>query len=216
MLRASTCLLALLMSALSFQVTASENDHAPFAVGTHYRILDNPVSVSDGDKIEVREFFFYGCPHCYHVEPIASDWIENRKGDDVTYVRTPVLFIRGAEPLARAFYVAQAKGILDEVHMPIFHAIHKHRENLNSLPALANFFRAYGVEPEEFNSLYTSFGVSTRIRQADALTRDYQLTGTPAFTVAGKYVVLRTNLSNDRETFQVIEYLVDKERQARK
>ena len=189
-------------------------DSERFVEGTHYRVMDTPANVADPERIEVREFFFYGCPHCYSVQPLISNWKENQ-ADDVNFVPTPVLFIRGAEPLARAFYVARSKGILDEVHMPIFQAIHEHREALFDNRALARFFRAYGIEADEFNDLYSSFGVSTRVRQADALTREYRITGTPAFTVAGKYVVLRQNLANDRETFQVIDYLVNRERKAR-
>lgn len=184
-----------------------------FVEGTHYRVLDTPANVADPNRIEVREFFFYGCPHCYNVQALIERWKQD-KADDVHFVPTPVLFIRGAEPLARAFYVAHSKGILDDIHLPIFQAIHEHREQLFEARALARFFRAYGVEQDEFNDLYSSFGVNTRIRQADALTREYRISGTPAFAVAGKYVVLRNNLSNDRETMQVIDYLVEKERKA--
>lgn len=187
--------------------------HAPYAVGTHYRVLDEPVDVDEPGKIEVREFFFYGCPHCFDAQPIVHDWLET-KPSDVNFVRTPVLFLKGAEPLARAFYVAKSQGVLEEVHMPLFEAIHKHREPLFSVPALANFFRNYGVDPDTFNDVYSSFGVNTKIRQAEALTRSYQIRGTPAFAVNGKYVVLRKNLKNDHQTFKVIDYLIEKERNA--
>lgn len=185
--------------------------HAPYAVGTHYRVLDERVDVDEPGKIEVREFFFYGCPHCFDAQPIIHDWLET-KPSDVNFVRTPVLFLKGAEPLARAFYVAKSEGVLEDVHMPLFDAIHKHREPLFSVPALANFFRNYGVDPDTFNDVYSSFGVNTKIRQAEALTRSYQIRGTPSFAVNGKYVVLRKNLKNDRETFKVIDYLIEKER----
>lgn len=185
-----------------------------FVEGQHYQTLKDPVSVIDPDKIEVREFFFYGCPACYAVEPYAVAW-EQTAGEDVNFVRSPILFIRGAEPLARAFYIAEAKGILDEVHGPLFDAIHKHREALFSADSLAEFFEKYDVPRDEFNALYSSFGVSTKVRQADTASRDYRLTGVPSFTVNGKYVVLRTNLRNDTETFQVIDYLVNRERSAR-
>lgn len=204
-------LMALFLLSLSPFVQA---DESRFVEGTHYRVMDNPASVADPNRIEVREFFFYGCPHCYNVQSLIHNWKQN-VADDVHFVATPVLFIRGAEPLARAFYVAHSKGILDEVHLPIFQAIHEHRENLFDQRALASFFRAYDIDVEEFNDLYSSFGVSTRIRQADALSREYRITGTPAFAVAGKYVVLRSNLANDRETFEVIDHLVEKERKAR-
>ena len=213
MLRYMSALLAALGLAISVSACA-ETDHASFAVDTYYRILDKPVAVDDPSKIEVREFFFYGCPHCYDTEALVEQWLVGKPAD-INFVRSPVLFINGAEPLARAFYVAQSKGIFEQIHKPIFDAIHKHREPLFTVPALTNFFRKYGVEPKEFNELYASFGVSTRIRQADAVSRESKITGVPAFTVNGKYVVLRQNLKTHDELFGVIEYLVEKERKAR-
>lgn len=206
-----------LLAAFGLVISVSacaETDHASFAVDTHYRVLDKPVAVDDPSKIEVREFFFYGCPHCYDTEALVEQWLVG-KASDINFVRSPVLFINGAEPLARAFYVAQSKGIFDQIHKPIFDAIHKHREPLFTVPALTNFFRKYGVEAKEFNELYASFGVSTRIRQADAVSRESKITGVPAFTVNGKYVVLRQNLKSHDELFGVIEFLVEKERKAR-
>ncbi|MDF1780033.1 MAG: thiol:disulfide interchange protein DsbA/DsbL [Alcanivoracaceae bacterium] len=188
----------------------AETEHAKFAEGTHYQILEAPVAVADPSKVEVREFFFYGCPHCYDAEPIVADWLTT-KPDNVDFVRTPVLFIKGGEPLARAFYVAEAKGLGEKIHKPLFDAIHKHREPLFTVPALATFFKKYGVSNDEFNELYSSFGVSVKTRQADSLSREYKITGVPAFAVNGKYVILRKNLKNDVETFEVIDYLVAKE-----
>lgn len=210
-MRTLTTLLLALTSVILAPAWAQE-EHAPYAVGTHYRVLDEPVDVANPDKIEVREFFFYGCPHCFNAEPIINDWLED-KPEDVDYVRTPVLFLKNAEPLARAFYVAKNQDLLDEVHMPIFNEIHKHREPLFSVPALANFFRNYGIKPDRFNELYSSFGVSTKVKQAESLAREYSISGVPAFAVNGKYVVLRKNLENDQETFKVIDYLIEKVRE---
>lgn len=210
-MRKLTPLLLALMPMMVLAPAWAEEDHAPYAVDTHYRVLEEPVDVEDPDKVEVREFFSYTCPHCYDTQPIVEDWLED-KPDDVNYVRTPVLFLKNAEPLARAFYVAKNQGILDEVHMAIFDEIHKHREPLFSVPALANFFRNYEIKPEKFNELYSSFGVSTKVKQAESLAREYEIRGTPSFTVNGEYVVLRKNLENDQETFEVIDYLIEKAR----
>ncbi len=210
-MRKLTTLLLALTPVMVLAPAWAQEDHAPYAVDEHYRVLDEPVDVENPDKVEVREFFFYGCPHCYDAEPIIHDWLED-KPEDVNYVRTPVLFLKNAEPLARAFYVAKNQGILDEVHMPIFDEIHKHREPLFSVPALANFFREYGIKPDRFNELYSSFGVSTKVKQAESLAREYGIRGVPAFAVNGKYVVLRKNLDNDQETFKVIDYLIEKAR----
>ena len=191
----------------------AEEGHAPYAAGTHYQVLDNPVPVADPSKVEVREFFSYTCPHCFETEPLVTEW-KKTIGDDVHFVQTHVTFLRNAESLARAFYIAQAKGMLDKTHQPLFDAIHKHREPLFTVPALANFYKKYGLDPKEFNELYSSFGISTKVRQADALSRDYGITGVPSFTVNGKYQILRSNLKNNLETFKVIDYLVAKERKA--
>jgi thiol:disulfide interchange protein DsbA len=211
-MRTLTTLLLALTSMIATAPAWAQEGHAPYAVDTHYRVLDEPVSVDNPDKIEVREFFFYGCPHCYDAEPIIKDWLKDKPGD-VNYVRTPVLFLKNAEPLARAFYVAKNQGILEEVHTPLFNEIHKHREPLFSVPALANFFRNYGIKPDKFNDLYSSFGVSTKVKQAESLAREYEIRGVPAFAVNGKYVILRKNLKNDQETFKVIDYLIEKVRQ---
>lgn len=201
---------------MSMAVTAcAQSDHVPYAEGTHYELMENPVSTADPDKVEVREFFFYGCPHCYDSEPIIADWLANKPAE-ADFVRTPVTFIRGGEPLARAFYIAETKGILDKIHRPLFDAIHKHREPLFTAAALAKFFEKYGVSEEEFNELYGSFGITTKVRKADTIARESKITGVPAFTVAGKYRILRKNLKSDFETFKVIDFLVEKERAARK
>lgn len=204
----------LVLLGLTAAVSAcAQPEHARYAEGTHYEVMDTPVSVADPDKIEVREFFFYGCPHCYDAEPIIADWLSSRP-EDVNFVRTPVTFIRGSEPPARAFYIAETKGMLEKIHRPLFDAIHKHREPLFTATALSKFFEKYGLSQEEFNELYGSFGVTTKVRKADTLTRESKIMGVPAFTVAGKYRILRKNLKSDIETFKVIDYLVEKERKA--
>ena len=185
---------------------------ASFSEGTHYRVLDNPGSTNNSNKIEVREFFSYGCPACASIEAPLHDWVDNHAADDIDFVRNPVLFLRNAEPLARAYYVMEALDMKEDMHQAVFDAIHVHRENLFSPQALARFFAKFGVEESEFNRLYNSFGVNTKIRQADALSRDYQIPGVPNFVVNGKYVVLRENLSTLDELFAVIEYLAEKER----
>lgn len=212
MKRLTSLLLAVLGLGWSLVAFAQE-EHAPFAAGTHYRVLEEPVSVDEAGKIEVREFFFYGCPHCFDAEPVVKEWLTN-KPDDVNFVRTPVLFLKNAEPLARAYYVAESQNMVEEVHSDLFNAIHKKREPLFSLPALARFFQEHGLDRKKFNSLYSSFGVSTRIRQAEAITRDYKIRGVPAFAVNGKYVVMNESLTSFEDAFEIIDYLIEKERKA--
>lgn len=181
-----------------------------YAAGTHYKILETPGAVAEPGKIEVREFFSYICPHCHHLESTVAAWVKS-KPDNVNFVRNPVSFLRNSEPLARAYYVADSLDLVDKIHRPIFDAIHVHGEPLFTPAALADFFAKYGVDKGKFEQLYSSFGVSTKIRQADALAREYQIRGVPSFVVNGKYLVLREHLQSNEEMFDVIDFLIEKE-----
>ncbi|ASK35703.1 disulfide bond formation protein DsbA [Alcanivorax sp. N3-2A] len=189
---------------------AADSNQKEYAAGTHYKVLETQGALEEPGKIEVREFFSYICPHCYHLEPTVTAW-EKSKPDNVNFVRSPVTFLRNSEPLARAYYVADSLDLLPKTHRAVFDAIHKHREPLFTPTALADFFAKYGVDKEEFNQLYSSFGVSTQVRQSDALARDYQISGVPSFVVNGKYLVLRDHLESNEEMFDVINYLINKE-----
>ncbi|WP_336174243.1 thiol:disulfide interchange protein DsbA/DsbL [Alloalcanivorax xenomutans] len=210
MLRMVSALLMSLGLMMSATVVAQEGQ-PQYKEGVHYRVLDNPgtTRVPSG-KVEVREFFSYMCPHCYSLEPTVDNWLKN-KPEAAAYVRTPVLFMQHAEPLARAYFIEESQGLTGEIHRPLFDAIHMHRERLFDADALAGFFEKYGVERDKFNSLYGSFAVSTKVREADALTREYQIRGVPSLVVAGKYAVMRDNLKNNAEMFDVVDFLVKKE-----
>lgn len=184
-------------------------DQPRYQAGVHYKILETQGAVDDPSKIEVREFFSYVCPHCFHLETKVQSWLKT-KPDYVDYVRTPVTFLRNSEPLARAYYVEKTLGKVDELHEKIFNAIHKQRDPLFTPTALADFFAEHGVDKDEFNQLYGSFGVSTKVRQGDAMARDYQIQGVPSFVVNGKYLVLRDHLGSNEEMFDVVDFLVKK------
>lgn len=201
-----------LLFGLGLMSSALAADAGPprYAAGTHYKILETQGAVAEPGKIEVREFFSYICPHCYHLEGTVAAWVKT-KPDNVSFVRNPVTFLRNSEALARAYYVADSLDIVDKIHRPVFDAIHAHGEPLFTAAELADFFTKYGVEKDKFEQLYSSFGVSTKIRQADALAREYQIRGVPSFVVNGKYLVLREHLQSNEEMFDVIDFLIGKE-----
>lgn len=189
---------------------------AIYLPGEQYKILDVPVPTADASRIEVREFFFYGCPHCYHALPLVDAW-KKKAAKDVDFEMTPVLFMRGADALARAFFVAKNKGILDKTHDALFNAIHGVEMNqpLYQEDNLAKWFSTYGITEDEYKKLAASFGVESQVNQAKALTRAAQIQGVPAFLVDGRYLVLRDKLPNEEATFDVIDYLVQMVRQQR-
>ncbi|WP_297428775.1 thiol:disulfide interchange protein DsbA/DsbL [uncultured Acinetobacter sp.] len=183
---------------------------ANFVAGKDYTVLPNPGVVDVKGKIEVREFFWYGCGHCFTLEPHMQAWLR-KLPKDVNFVRTPAAMNPVWEQSARGYYVAEALQIRRKIHLPLFHAIHDKGQQIFDQKSQAQFFVKYGVPEAKFNSLYNSFPITAKVSKANQLAKQYQLTGVPAVVVNGKYVVQ----GDDGKVVQVINYLVEKERKAK-
>ena len=183
---------------------------ADYVAGKDYRVLDNPENIS-GDAIIVREFFWYGCPHCFKLNPHMEKWAKT-KDKDVAFFKTPAALNPVWETNARGFYAAQLLGYEDKTHDALFNAIHKDGKKLFDQASLAKWYGAQGVDQKKFNSLYNSFAVGTKIGRSQAGAKRYQLTGVPAVVVQGKYVVT----GEGAKVAQVVDYLVDKTRAEQK
>jgi len=201
--------LALLLSSLVWA------EGFQFEEGTHYARLDVPVKTRNTNVVEVTEYFSYGCPHCYRFEPLIQQW-KNDLPVDVEFNRTPAIWsVTGYELYARTYYTAQALGVLDKIHYPLFQAIHEDRRSLLDLKSMTTFMAEHGVEPETFVKTYSdSFGVKAMYQQAAARQRIYQSNGVPAIIVNGKYRVEAGMVGNSNTgMLQVVNYLVEKERE---
>ena len=183
---------------------------AQFVAGKDYTVLPNPVAVEKPGKIEVREFFWYGCPHCFTLEPHMQAWLKQMP-KDVRFVRTPASMNPLWEQGARAYYVSEALGVRQKTHLPLFHAIHANGQNILEQASFAKFFTQFGIPEAKFNSTYKSFPISSKIAQSQDLAKRYQLTGVPAVTVNGKYVIQ----GEDQKVTQVLNYLIEQERKAK-
>ncbi len=183
---------------------------ANFVEGQDYRVLANPGKVDVPGKIEVREFFWYGCGHCFTLEPHMQVWLR-KLPKDVNFVRTPAAMNQVWEMNARGYYVSEALGVRKRTHLPLFHAIHDKGQQIFDQKSQAKFFVKYGIPEAKFNSMFNSFAITSKVAQANKLARQYQLTGVPAVVVNGKYVVSGDN----GKVIQVVNYLVDKERKAK-
>ena len=173
-----------------------------------------PVSTSD-DKIEVIEFFWYGCPHCYHLEPELAAWLKT-KPEDVEFIRIPAILGPSWELLARGYYTAEVLGVLDRIHEPLFDYLHKDRKQIKNVDELKAFFVAHGVSAADFDKAYNSFAVITktnRSKQADEL---YGIDGVPSLIVDGKF---RTSMgmagTANVNPMVVVDYLIGQERASR-
>ena len=183
---------------------------ADYVAGKDYRVLDNPENIS-GDAIIVREFFWYGCPHCFKLNPHMEKWAKT-KDKDVAFFKTPAALNPVWETNARGFYAAQLLGYENKTHDALFDAIHKDGKKLFDQSSLSKWYASQGVNEKKFNSLYNSFAVGTKIGRSQEGAKRYQLTGVPAVVVQGKYVVT----GEDAKVPKVVEYLVDKVRAEKK
>ena len=200
------CLLLVLFVPLAM----ASVDSAPFKEGVDYKRLKSPEPTSDSSKVEVVEVFWYGCPHCHRFQPYIQDWLKTKPAN-VAYVRMPAILRDDWALHARAFYTAETLGILDKIHEPMFHAIHDEKRYLFSEDALMEFFAEFGVPNDVFRKTFHSFAVDSKVRRARQMTKRYQIPGTPAVVINGKYITGPAMAKGFANMIKVINYLVAKE-----
>ena len=203
--------MVMMMLAIALPVTA---ESLAYEEGTHYAKLQFPLKTANADKIEVSEYFSYGCPHCYQFDPMISAWHAGL-AEDVEFNRTPAVWNKDYEVYAQTYYTAEALSILEKMHTPLFLAIHQERRRLNDPKQMAMFFSEFGVDPIDFAKVYNSFGVNAAVRQAEARGRAYRSQGVPALVVAGKYRVEGRMAGSNANMLRIADFLIEKERQER-
>ncbi len=199
----------------SFLAAGTSSAQAPLA-GRDYTVINPAQSTDSGKKIEVLEFFWYGCPHCYHLEGPLKAWLKKRPAD-VDFRYQPTIFdVASWSPLARFFYTMDAMGLAGKYHDDIFKAIHVENKNqlVTNPRAMADWLGAKGVDKQKFLDTYNSFSVNTRTQRAIEMTRAYDIPGTPAVVIDGKYLTSPSmtlsgdqNVSYDR-FFIVVDALI--------
>ena len=183
MIVAARTVFALLLS-LTFAALASA---APVQ-GTDYALITPPQAPTTAGKVEVIEFFSYGCPHCYHLQPLLSDWKKTQLPANAVLVRVPVsLGRREWGQLVRAYYTLESTGDLDRLDDTLFDSIHKNGQQLFDIDSLAAWAAQNGVDATKFRTHFNSPEVSAKAVRAEQLARDYKISGVPTVTVAGKY-----------------------------
>jgi thiol:disulfide interchange protein DsbA len=192
---------------------AQDGGSATYVEGTHYDRMAAPQRTSQS-KIEVVEFFWYGCGHCYTFEPMLTAW-KNTLADDVTLQPSPAIWRPPMDLHARAFYAAQALGVLDTLHMALFTAMNQEQKRLGSEQEIAQLFVANGVSATDFNKAWNSFGVGNQVTQAESRARGAKITGTPEMTVAGKYRIGARKAGSQANMLKVADFLIEKERKER-
>jgi thiol:disulfide interchange protein DsbA len=179
-------------------------------LGKDYKLL-NPPQPADSKKIEVLEFFFYGCSHCFHLHTPLSAW-EKTKPKDVELTFVPTIFRDSMEPMARTMYALESMGQLDKLHDALYRAWNVDNMELYDEASIGDFVAKHDVDRAKFSSAYSSFSMQSRVARAKQMVRSYRINGTPTLVVDGKYVI--TGLQPD-ETVRVLKEVIDIARKAR-
>lgn len=193
------CLMALLLAGPA---------QAGFEEGRHYMVLPFSAPVETGDKIEVREFFWYGCPHCYVLEPALANWLKKMPAN-VKFVRTP-----GTAPRwmihAQAYYAFEALGALEKLHGAFFKAMQDKSAALNDEKAIADFVASQGVDRTKFSEALNSFGVRLKLEKAKQLNQDLNISSVPAMVVDGKYLTTAAMAGGEGAMLSLLDDLIGK------
>ena len=153
-----------------------------------YSTLQNVVPVENPGKIEVAEFFWYGCIHCYNLEPVLDAWVP-KLPPDVQFRRIPAVFNERWAQDAAIFYAFETLGVLEKLHRPFFDAIHKDRLKTDNPAALNEWLAKNGVDPKKLEAATKSFGVQSKVKRATQITAAARIDGTPALMVHGRYTI---------------------------
>ncbi len=181
--------------------------------GIDYRTVTEPMRAEAGDGVELLELFWYGCPHCYQLEPQLNDWLA-RQSVDIDFQRVPAAASPRWVPHAKAYYAAEQLGVLDKLHEPLFKALHEQRRRILTDEQLIAFAAEQGIDEDEFRAAYNSFPVDMKVRRSAELVRRYAIDGVPAIVVDGKYVTSATQTGSTATMFDVLEALVTQEADA--
>jgi len=159
--------------------------------GDQYRVNDREQRFSDQPR-EVVEFFWYGCGGCYAFLPAAEQWKDSLP-DDVAFVRVPAVLNPRWRVHGKAYYVAEALDMVDDIHGEMFNALHEERRQIDDQDSMRDFFVEQGADPDAFDEAFDSFEVDAKLRRAENLARRFSIRSTPSVVVNGRYV---TDLSS--------------------
>jgi thiol:disulfide interchange protein DsbA len=153
-----------------------------------YSTLQSALPVENPAKVEIAEFFWYGCIHCYNLEPLLEAWVPKLPAD-AYFRRIPAVFNERWALDAGIFYAFESMGVLAKLHHPLFDAIHKDRLKTDNPAALNEWLARNGVDQKKFDAAVKSFGVQSKLKRAAQLTAASRIEGTPALMVQGRYTI---------------------------
>jgi len=182
--------------------------------GHDYTRVKNPQPLATGNKVEVLEFFWYRCPHCFQLEPAINTWMKTLP-KDAQMRRVPAVFREDWMPGAKLYYTLEQMGRLGTLHAKVFDAYHLENINLNDPAVLGNWIAKQGVDRKKFEGVYNSFSTQSKATQGARLASAYAITGVPAFIIDGKYATSVSMTGSEARLFEVLDQLIVKARAER-
>ncbi|MEQ1532755.1 MAG: thiol:disulfide interchange protein DsbA/DsbL [Sideroxydans sp.] len=206
-------MLAKLMSVLALIVATQVQ--AEVVAGRDYKVLNPAQPTSSGNKVEVLEFFFYGCSHCYHLHGPLSVW-EKKIPKDVNLQFVPVIFRDSWEPMARTFYALESIGQRAKLHNDLFEAWNVYNVDLSDEAKITEFVSKHGVDKAKFGAAYNSFALQGKVQRSNQLVQAHGIRGTPTIAVDGKYIITGLEPAEALAVLDEVIKIARKERRAGK
>lgn len=200
--------LALALVGSSLLSAPSWGQQRSFTEGTDYLELRQKVATDAGaGQVEVIEFFWYSCPHCFQFEPQFAQW-HKAPPKGVVVKRVPIAFREDFAPQQRLYYALEALGLVDKLHGVVFNAIHVQKKPLKTDAEILSWIgQQAGVDTAKFTQAYQSFGVASKVRRATQLQNEYRIEGVPSFGVAGRFYTDGSMAGGMPRALQVVESL---------
>jgi protein dithiol oxidoreductase (disulfide-forming) len=180
--------------------------------GREYLPVKSPQPPEHTGKIDVVEFFSYGCPHCYKLEPVIAPWVAIAPGT-VSFQRMPVVFQESSKALARGYFALETMGLLPRLHLKFFEALQEKNIPLSQEQTLFDWIGKQGVDAKRFADTYASFGIESKIKRARFLAEAYEINSVPTLVVGGKYQTSNVMAGSKENLPRVLDELVQLARQ---
>ncbi|HTR00972.1 MAG TPA: thiol:disulfide interchange protein DsbA/DsbL [Candidatus Acidoferrum sp.] len=201
-----------LLLALVFTSTQAQVER--FVAGTHYLVVPDAPLLRElqphGDKPEVTEIFWYGCPHCYEFDPLLTAWVQ-KQGETIAFSRLPLNTDPVTKNHARMFYTAQALGLGEKLHKAFFDTIHVQHNRLQNAAAVRQLFTDNGVSAAQFDGAFNGFAVDSQVRKDASMMLALQVPSVPCMVVNGRYLVhIDEAVPSHQAMLEVVEFLLHK------
>lgn len=198
---------ALCFCVLACWAPLTNSEGAPRArANVDYRLIEPQPVRSDG-RIEVIDFFWYGCPHCYNFQPALEEWIK-RMPPDVTLRRVPVILRDSWAPHARIYYTLEALGELERLHQQVYHSYHVQELHMSKPEVMVQWAARHGIARQSWIEAYNSAEVAQKVERAKDITSDYNVQGTPSLVVDGRYLTSPAMARSERRMIPILDDLV--------